>query len=131
MSFGILIISNDVWAYFVGRKFKGPKLAPKISPGKTWSGFIGSMILSTVTVYILIQYHIFPVNHAYSNIGLIAVILGLSLLSHSGDLLESWMKRRVHIKDTGRLFLGHGGFLDRFDSMIWVCFCLQIYSWMM
>ncbi|QOC23001.1 phosphatidate cytidylyltransferase [Wenzhouxiangella sp. AB-CW3] len=110
----ILIAAADTSAYFTGRRLGGPKLAPSISPGKTWSGAIGgltgAMLLTAVSAWLLPDNPFHPLTGA---------LLGLALgaISIVGDLFVSLLKRQRGIKDTSNLLPGHGGILDRFDSL--------------
>lgn len=106
--------SADIVAYAVGNVVKGPKLWPRFSPNKTWSGFIGGLIgaiLAAVTVAVLSELKI--------SIGAAAVVglLG-GLATMAGDLWESILKRRYGVKDSGDLIPGHGGMLDRVDGLM-------------
>ena len=114
----ILILFGCVWgadilAYFAGRGIGGPKLAPKISPNKTWSGFIGgvfgALALATTVAW---------VAGYYPNASFFAIILILAVVSQIGDLMESMLKRTFDVKDSGSLIPGHGGVLDRIDGLI-------------
>ena len=117
--------TTDVMAYLVGRTFKGPKMAPKISPNKTISGGIGGLIggvIGAMLVYALIantslEAILNMYNLAWWHFGLIGLIG--SAVGQAGDLFESSLKRQANIKDSGNLFPGHGGMLDRIDSTIW------------
>lgn len=115
----LIIWSSDTGAYFTGKYIGGPKLAPFISPNKTWSGFFGGCITATLigvfTGPYLQEFYLTPMSMA-----IIAFVL--SLVSHSGDLLESLLKRYYDVKDTGTLLPGHGGMLDRLDSLLLVSF---------
>ncbi len=112
-----VVWATDILAYFVGRAIGGPKLAPKISPGKTWSGAIGGAV-SAVIAGSLVAYIVFP-----QSILLAAPIaLILSVCSQAGDLFESFIKRRFGVKDSSRLIPGHGGVMDRVDGLIFACF---------
>ena len=106
-----IVAAADIGGYFAGRKFGKHKLAPAVSPGKTWEGFIGGQLSNLVLASLL----------AYltgSNIGLVlAVIVPTSLFSVLGDLLESMVKRHAGVKDSGVILPGHGGILDRVDSI--------------
>lgn len=102
----------DISAYFAGRKFGKNKLAPTISPGKTWEGVAGAMI--GVLVYVIIVMFVSGMSQRYSL--LIFAILGVAL-SVIGDLFESAIKRQAGVKDSGSLLPGHGGLLDRIDAL--------------
>lgn len=110
--FLLIVWSADTGAYFSGRFLGGPKLAPRISPSKTWSGFGGGTLLALVVSF-----------YAPPFLGItipFGVCFLLILASHAGDLLESMAKRYYHVKDSGVLIPGHGGFLDRLDSLFLV-----------
>ncbi|CAM3140019.1 Phosphatidate cytidylyltransferase [Sphingomonas antarctica] len=107
----------DIGAYFAGRAFGGPKLAPRISPSKTWSGLFGGAIAATA---VILAYGVYKGN-GISALGHAAIRgLVVAMLAQSGDLLESWMKRRAGVKDSGRLIPGHGGVFDRVDGLLMV-----------
>jgi phosphatidate cytidylyltransferase len=109
---GIVIALNDTGAFFVGRFVGGPKLAPTISPAKTRSGAIGGLVIGTAAG--LIYWLLF--THSPWWIGLIlSAVLGL--VGQAGDLTESAVKRVFRIKDSGDIIPGHGGFMDRLDSV--------------
>ncbi|MCQ2569746.1 MAG: phosphatidate cytidylyltransferase [Limosilactobacillus sp.] len=114
--YGMLVVwLTDSFAYFCGRMFGKHKLAPKVSPNKTWEGSLGGTIVATLVLAIYL--HFFPVG--YANQGLmIAMTFVLSVLGQIGDLIESAFKRYYGVKDSGKLLPGHGGILDRFDSML-------------
>lgn len=106
-----IIFAADIGAYFAGRLFGRVKLAPMVSPGKTWEGVIGGVLLSSATA---------AAGGAVVGLPLrvmIPVGLGVAALSVVGDLTESMFKRSVGAKDSGRLIPGHGGVLDRLDSI--------------
>lgn len=107
-----LIIATDTGAYFAGRSIGGAKLAPRISPNKTWAGLIGGMVAASAVALML--YPLMPLP----NTALSAILVGCftALLGQAGDLFESWLKRRKGLKDSGSLLPGHGGILDRLDS---------------
>lgn len=109
---GIVIASNDTGAYFVGRVVGGPKLAPMISPAKTVSGAVGGWLIGTIagTVY----WMIFTSSPWWLGL-LFSALLGLT--GQMGDLTESAIKRLFRIKDSGDIIPGHGGFMDRLDSV--------------
>jgi phosphatidate cytidylyltransferase len=108
-------ISTDIGGYFFGKTLKGPKLT-KISPNKTYAGMIGSFLFSIIFSIIFIN--IVLDENLYLN-WLILIIL-LSSISQSGDIIISYFKRVSKIKDTGKIIPGHGGLLDRIDGMIFV-----------
>lgn len=101
----------DIFAYFAGRAIGGPKLAPSISPNKTWSGLIGGVIGSAIFGYLFAERFEMPEFFLYAG-GPLAV------LAQAGDLFESWLKRRAGVKDSGTLLPGHGGVLDRLDGLL-------------
>ena len=105
----------DTSAYCVGKKIGGPKLVPHISPNKTWAGFIGGIIIPFFMALPLVRW--FGVDlYFLKPVPLYILIIGL--IAHGGDLLESWAKRYLGVKDSGFLIPGHGGLLDRFDSLL-------------
>ena len=109
--------ATDIFAYFVGRAIGGPKLAPPISPGKTWSGAIGGMVAAVIFGLGAIAMF----GHSVG-IGLAVITAILSIGSQTGDLFESWIKRRFGVKDSSRLIPGHGGVMDRADGLVFACF---------
>ena len=104
----------DTAAYFVGRRFGRRKLAPTVSPGKTWEGVWGA--LGAVAIYWVAIWALVPEHSAHLQSGLAWVLL-TTLLGIEGDLFESWLKRVAGVKDSGSLLPGHGGVLDRVDSL--------------
>ncbi len=112
-----VVWATDILAYFIGRAIGGPKLAPRISPGKTWSGAIGGAVCAVIAG-VLVAYAAFPDAIALAAF----VALVLSVCSQSGDLFESFIKRRFGVKDSSRLIPGHGGVMDRVDGLIFACF---------
>jgi phosphatidate cytidylyltransferase len=109
----VVIMAGDICAYFVGRRFGSKKLAPEISPGKTVEGAAGYVLGSVLAGYLM---GIFAMG--LSGIELVILSAVLSILGQIGDLFESWIKRAFAVKDSGRLLPGHGGLLDRLDSLI-------------
>ncbi len=107
-----VVWASDIGAYAAGRLIGGTKLAPSISPGKTWSGAAGGL-LAAVLVALAVAAVSGPVSAR-----VVAVAAGLSVISQLGDLFESWMKRHLGVKDSGRLIPGHGGLLDRLDGLL-------------
>ena len=116
--------ATDIGAYFAGRTIGGAKLAPTLSPNKTWAGLIGGMILAAVVVIVLTFAIEQSGPHEGGGINLRALVMlatigGLgAILAQAGDLFESWLKRRVGVKDSGRFLPGHGGALDRLDGLV-------------
>lgn len=125
------VIGTDVGAYFAGRTFGGPKIAPRISPSKTWSGLVGGMI-GAGALMVAIQALIYwgridgrdhsDIYLAYSWQRLALTGVALAAVAQAGDFFESWMKRRAGVKDSGRIIPGHGGLFDRTDGLIAVAF---------
>jgi phosphatidate cytidylyltransferase len=113
MTFVVLIACNDTFAYFTGLAFGKHTMAPKISPKKTWEGFIGSLIFTTIAGAFSFHYILDAQMWLGAIAGLLVVITGTS-----GDLIESAIKRDLAIKDMGDLLPGHGGVLDRIDSIL-------------
>jgi phosphatidate cytidylyltransferase len=111
--------ANDVFAYCVGKALGGPKLLPQTSPGKTISGSLGALLLTTALVAGL-GHFVFADTMMDRPIPLLIVGSGLSVLGQLGDLLLSSIKRDAGVKDLGTLLPGHGGLLDRFDSLVLV-----------
>ena len=106
-----LVWATDVGAYFAGRAIGGPKLAPRVSPSKTWAGLAGGVLAALVLGFLLHRFAGLPIQLAAAS-GLLAVAAQL------GDLLESHMKRRAGVKDSGTLLPGHGGVMDRLDGVV-------------
>lgn len=118
-----MIWFSDIGAFFVGKTFGGPKLIQQISPNKTWSGFGGALFFPALFAVIWVSFQgIHPEFHdnPWYIVYLIAAILGVTMgsIGQTGDLLVSFVKRQAGVKDTGTLIPGHGGLLDRIDSML-------------
>ena len=135
VGFLLPVFAVDVGAYFVGRAIGGPKIAPKISPSKTWAGLIGG-ILASALVLLAVEYFVEDAELVqYDAIGefgiqtvLGALLVGtiIAVIAQTGDFFESWMKRRAGVKDSSRLLPGHGGLFDRVDGLIAVFFVAAI-----
>ncbi len=110
----IVVWGTDTGAYIFGRLFGGPKLFPRISPNKTWAGAIGGIVLGVgipvLLALILQNQNLLPL--------IVFIALQLAILSEIGDLLESAIKRRFQVKDSGWFIPGHGGILDRIDGLL-------------
>ncbi|MET0369794.1 MAG: phosphatidate cytidylyltransferase [Sphingobium sp.] len=106
-----LVWATDIGAYFAGRSIGGPKLAPRVSPSKTWAGLGGGVLAALLLGFALHRFAGLPLQLAAAS-GLLAVAAQL------GDLLESWMKRRAGVKDSGTILPGHGGVMDRLDGVV-------------
>lgn len=108
-----VVWSSDIGGYAFGRVFGGPKMAPSISPNKTWSGFFGAVLMAgtagLIAALVLGKDNVIPLS---------ALSAAMGGVSQAGDLLESWVKRYFRVKDTGALIPGHGGLLDRVDGLL-------------
>jgi phosphatidate cytidylyltransferase len=113
----VLVWGADIGAYFAGRRFGRRKLAPAVSPGKTWEGVVGGLVLALAAGSLLVL--LSPLATLDSSlVTWLALMVLLSAVSVFGDLFESVLKRRRGVKDSGTLFPGHGGVLDRIDSLL-------------
>ncbi|MGO4887747.1 phosphatidate cytidylyltransferase [Anaerobacillus sp. MEB173] len=119
-----LIWATDSGAYFIGRKFGKRKLWPEISPKKTIEGSLGGVACAFIVG--IVFYSFVPVLDSMST--LVAVILLTSIFGQIGDLVESALKRHYGVKDSGHILPGHGGILDRFDSLIFVMPILHLFQ---
>ncbi|MEN8236991.1 MAG: phosphatidate cytidylyltransferase [Pseudomonadota bacterium] len=135
------VAASDTGAYFVGKFFQGPKLAPSISPNKTWSGSVGGIVCTILVGLPLFLFNLLPLKITsgpfadvffcivrgifweapwWFLIQIIFLQISLSITAQIGDLMESWVKRRLDVKDTSQLIPGHGGLLDRVDGLLLV-----------
>ncbi|MDQ0320170.1 phosphatidate cytidylyltransferase [Pararhizobium capsulatum DSM 1112] len=112
-----VVWATDILAYFVGRAIGGPKLAPRISPGKTWSGAIGGAVFGVVA-----GVAVYMAEFSTVDIRIPLLALFLSVSSQIGDLFESFIKRRFGAKDSGKIIPGHGGVMDRVDGLVFASF---------
>ena len=108
-----VIWATDIGAYFAGRGIGGPKLAPRISPKKTWAGLAGGMIAAGVVGAVAAAVLDLP-----DSLELIAFSMTLAVVAQGGDLAESAVKRHFKVKDSGTIIPGHGGLLDRLDGLL-------------
>lgn len=114
----ILVSSHDTGSYIIGSMFGKHKIYPLISPSKTWEGFIGGYTFASIGLALLL----WELNIEKSLWFILTFTLIVCLLSLCGDLFESWLKRRANIKNSGTILPGHGGFLDRFDGILFAIF---------
>ena len=115
------VICVDIGAYFSGRTIGGPKIAPSISPSKTWAGLLGGVAGATLALWL--YFYIGTMDHkvgpiAYPIFEFLPFGAFIALLAQAGDLFESWLKRKAGVKDSSSLIPGHGGVLDRIDGML-------------
>ena len=116
----IICVTTDIGGYIFGKIFKGPKLI-RISPNKTYAGMIGSFLLSIITSYLFAikyDYTFLQNQNLFEDFYFIFLVFIISSVSQIGDLIISYFKRLSKIKNTGNIFPGHGGLLDRIDGMI-------------
>ena len=109
----LMVWAADTFAYFAGRLIGGPKLAPVISPRKTWAGLIGAMAGSALAAYLVSK-----MLGLQSALILVLIAAVLAIIEQAGDLFKSAMKRHYGVKDSGRLIPGHGGVIDRVDGLV-------------
>lgn len=113
----LVVCIADICAFFAGRRFGKHKLAPEISPGKTWEGVAGAVV--GVLAFYLLTWAFVPAIHAVLNPVVVVLMALVSVvLCVVGDLYESMLKREARVKDSGTLLPGHGGVLDRIDAML-------------
>ncbi len=112
-----IVIATDVGAYFAGRTIGGPKIAPSISPSKTWSGLAGGVVMASLFT---VAFAMWLSSSDLTNELVLAALFGavLAIVAQAGDFFESWMKRKAGVKDSGAMIPGHGGVLDRIDGLI-------------
>lgn len=126
-----LVICTDTGAYFTGRSLGGPKIAPRISPSKTWSGLLGGMAAAGIWASLVVlsaSYLVSAIGPTgpsvaaaleVANLGMAAIAGAvLAVFAQAGDFYESWLKRRAGVKDSSRLIPGHGGLFDRVDGLL-------------
>ncbi|WP_174296829.1 phosphatidate cytidylyltransferase [Sphingomonas bacterium] len=106
-----LVWMTDIGAYATGRALGGRRLAPAISPGKTWAGLAGGVVLASLFGAFMHRAYGLPLR-------LTVATPALAVLAQAGDLYESWLKRRAGVKDSGHLLPGHGGVMDRLDGLV-------------
>jgi phosphatidate cytidylyltransferase len=109
----LLLWANDSGAYFAGKAVGTHFLFKRISPKKTWEGSLGGAVCAVLVAYLVSRYFSMPDAVAWVTIALIIIVMGTF-----GDLIKSLMKRSLNVKDSGTILPGHGGMLDRFDSLL-------------
>ncbi len=126
----ILIWSMDTGAYFAGKNIGGPKMSPKISPNKTWSGLIGGTITAMIFSGLYAYFFNDEIYALFENDTILLLLSGLlALLSQVGDLAESAVKRNFNVKDSGAIIPGHGGVMDRVDGVLFVAPAVLVISY--
>jgi phosphatidate cytidylyltransferase len=119
----LTVWGTDVGAYIAGRSIGGPKLAPSISPSKTWAGLLGGMVLATVFGY----FSAVALGAQQPSLSLLFSPL-LAVIAQAGDLFESYFKRRSGVKESGDIIPGHGGILDRIDGLVFAGIALALFQ---
>lgn len=126
-----VVWATDIGAYFVGSSLKGPKILPRVSPKKTWSGLFGGVGFAMLVAYV---FSIYLQNKGYSSEGgtsfltkmLVVSAGGLAVVSQMGDFFESYIKRKLGLKDSSNLIPGHGGLFDRVDGLLFASVALSL-----
>jgi phosphatidate cytidylyltransferase len=117
----LLTWASDIGAFFVGRAFGKRKLIPSVSPGKTVAGAVGAVVVTVIVAWLYVRFVLRPATQlAFTPWGLLAFGIVISIAAQVGDLAESLLKREAGVKDSSHLIPGHGGVLDRFDSLLFV-----------
>ena len=122
----LIIWAMDCGAYIVGKLLGGPKLAPKLSPQKTWAGLFGGMVFDGAAGAIISYF--LESDHLLVLVTISALVGGIS---QTGDLLESFAKRRFNVKDAGNIIPGHGGLMDRVDGLLAASLFLVAMHWVL
>ncbi|MEO0590933.1 MAG: phosphatidate cytidylyltransferase, partial [Pseudomonadota bacterium] len=127
------VIAVDVGAYFSGRAIGGPKIAPALSPSKTWAGLAGGAAAASLVFIAVVASGWMPeLGENASVTGLLLAVLAgvlVAVIAQAGDFFESWMKRRAGVKDSSALIPGHGGVFDRVDGFLavfFLIFCVNV-----
>lgn len=123
----LAVWATDIGAFIFGRLIGGPKIAPRISPSKTWAGLFGAVVMTVIVVFSTVTLDA-KINAGVDSYpwdwGLFICLWGalacavLAVLAQAGDFFESWLKRRAGVKDSGNLIPGHGGLFDRVDGLL-------------
>lgn len=129
----LLTWASDTGAYFSGRLIGGRKLIPSVSPGKTIAGAVGAVITTAVAAWFIVRMLLIPYAQlGFSPWGVVTFGVLVSIVAQVGDLAESLLKREAGVKDSGTLFPGHGGVLDRLDSLFFVLpVAWLLYDWLL
>ncbi len=122
----LVVWATDIGAYAFGRTIGGPKIAPSISPSKTWAGLFGGFVFAAIVMVGMSSLNIGAFDGHWFGMAMLAV--PLVILAQAGDFFESWMKRRAGVKDSGALIPGHGGLFDRVDGLLPVAI---VFPWLM
>jgi phosphatidate cytidylyltransferase len=133
-----VVIFTDTGAYFTGRTIGGPKIAPRISPSKTWAGLFGGMFFAALWLAVVAGVYFYTAGYrtwselidvAWDDaIGAAMVGAVLAVVAQAGDFFQSWLKRRAGVKDSSKLIPGHGGVFDRIDGMLAVALVVGFLS---
>lgn len=124
---GLTCALTDIFAYLVGSRFGRHKLAPRVSPGKSIEGALGGLFVTVIVLFLLFS------RFFSDSLGFVLYLIAVSVLGQLGDLSMSAVKRVAGVKDFGKIFPGHGGILDRLDSLMyplaftWLLFCFKIW----
>lgn len=124
---GLICALTDIFAYLVGSRFGRHKLAPRVSPGKSIEGALGGLFVTVIVLFLLFS------RFFTDSLGFVLYLIAVSVLGQLGDLSMSAVKRVAGVKDFGKIFPGHGGILDRLDSLMyplaftWLLFCFKIW----
>ena len=131
-----VVIFTDTGAYFTGRAIGGPKIAPRISPSKTWAGLFGGMVFAALWLAVVAGVFFYTAGYrAWSELidvawddvtGAALVGALLAVVAQAGDFFQSWLKRKAGVKDSSNLIPGHGGVFDRIDGMLAVALVVGI-----
>jgi phosphatidate cytidylyltransferase len=118
-----MVVLVDVGAYFAGRTIGGPRIAPSISPSKTWAGLLGGVIGATLALVVYFDWGAAAAGYrTFTGLPMLVELLpfgaAVAVVAQVGDFFESWLKRRAKVKDSSSLIPGHGGVLDRVDGLL-------------
>jgi len=127
IGFMLMLWANDTGAYLVGRAIGRNKLMPSVSPGKTWEGFFGGLVITLVAAWVVAR----GIDEALSPTSWLIASPFVVVPCTVGDLFESFMKRKAGVKDSGTIMPGHGGVLDRFDGYLLAAPVMAMLAWLM